>query len=389
MASDQDFQNAAQVSSVKAESSDILSQIKAMEAMDASGTLSTAWKSTKFIDDGVPDLSGGVIPANVITFPAGLGDDPRQPYFMTYVPMKITSAVGGTMGDMSFATTTITKDNLAQVALPIPTGINVAYAQGWEQTDVSAVQGAVMNSGAFNSAAASFKDLSQAGSMTINEGIEAGIRAGGQGVDVVAGKIQASGGGLGGAVSALGEAAVAGVSGGMGAVSAIMSKIGQTGISGNAVAGIALGTAGKLLGPAMSTAAGFASFSQVMAHYSGPAFRNFNFTYNLRPLDPKDQQNIVKMVNFFKMASAPSQISNGLFRIYEIPYVFKISFFSRNGELQDVNKIAHCACTSVAVSYGGDRFNTFSGTDSPIETSLTLSFKEIELITRAEMEMGY
>ena len=31
-------------------------------------------------------------------------------------------------------------------------------------------------------------------------------------------------------------------------------------------------------------------------------------------------------------------------------------------------------------------FNTFSGTDSPVETSISLTFKEIELITRAEME---
>ena len=326
---------------------------------------------------------------NTITYPAGLGDDPQQPVFMTYEPKKITSAVGGTMGDMSFQSANVTTNNISQVALPIPTGINVTYAQGWDQTDVNAVQGAVLSSGVFNTAAGAFKDLSQAGSMTVNEGIEAGIRAGGQAADVVQGKIMASGGGLGGAVAALGDAAVAGVSGGIGAVSAILSKIGQTSISGNAVAGVTLGTAGKLLGPAMSTAAGFASFNQVMAHYQGPAFRNFNFTYTLRPLSAKDQQNIVKIVDFFKIASAPSQISNGLFRIYELPYVFKIGFYSKNGELKDINKIAHCACTSVAVSYGGDRFQTFSGTNSPVETNMALTFKEIELITRSEMEAGY
>ena len=152
---------------------------------------------------------------------------------------------------------------------------------------------------------------------------------------------------------------------------------------------LTLGVAGKLLGPAMSTAAGFSSFNQMMAHYNGPAFRNFQFTYTLRPLSAKDQQNIVKIVNFFKIASAPSQISNGLFRIYETPYVFKIAFFSKKGELKDVNRIAHCACTNVSVSYGGDRFQTFSGTNSPVETNISLSFKEIELITRTEMEEGY
>ena len=49
-----------------------------------------------------------------LRFQQGLGDDPAQPVFMTYVPMKIISAVGGTMGDMSFAMQlNITRDNIA------------------------------------------------------------------------------------------------------------------------------------------------------------------------------------------------------------------------------------------------------------------------------------
>ena len=96
---------------------------------------------------------------NAITFPQGLGDDLAQPVFMTYVPKKITSAVGGTMGDMSFAAVNVTKDAISQVALPIPTGINVAYAQGWDQTDVNAVQGSVMQSAAFSGGANMMKDM--------------------------------------------------------------------------------------------------------------------------------------------------------------------------------------------------------------------------------------
>ena len=322
---------------------------------------------------------------NAITFPQGLGDDPHQPFFMTYEPKKITSAVGGTMGDMSFQGVNVTRNNISQVALPIPTGINVTYAQGWDQTDVSAVQGAIMRSGAFTGAASTLRDVATQDKVT----------AGGVAKDIWSGKVTQGPNSAGGPQRSGGLAQISGddiaamAAGGMGAVTKLMSKIGQVGISGNAVAGVIAGTAGKLLGPAMSTAAGFSSFNQTMAHYNGPAFRNFSFTYTLRPLEPKDQQNIVKIVNFFKIASAPSQISNGLFRIYETPYIFKIGFYSRKGELADVNKIAHCACTNVAVSYGGDRFQTFSGTDSPVETNISLSFKEIEFITRTEMEKGY
>ncbi len=326
---------------------------------------------------------------NCVTFPAGLGDDPQQPVFMCYEPKKITSAVGGTMGDMSFQSVNVTKRNISQVALPIPTGINVAYAQGWDQTDVNAVQGSIMQSAAFSGGANMMKDMA-----TNNTDFKVKDAMGAakdlwQG-KVVTDELSGASGRAGGLSSGIGMDDISAIaSGGMGAITGLLNKIPNIGISGNTVAGVALGTAGKLLGPAMSTAAGFSSFSQVMAHYQGPAFRNFNFTYTLRPLRIEDQQNIVKIVNFFKIASAPSQISNGLFRIYETPYVFKIAFFSREGPLADVNRIAHCACTNVSVSYGGDRFQTFSGTNSPVETNIALSFKEIELITRTEMEAGY
>jgi len=354
--------------------------IKTINAGDQSGTVSTnIWNP----GGGTTTTSvAGITGFTAITFPAGLGDDPHQPFFMTFQPKKITSAVGGTMGDMSFQSVQVTKDNIAQVALPIPTGINVAYAQGWDATDVNAVQGALMSSTAFKSVAGSMKNIAgQDESVSVNQGIGMLKEAGAKAMGVVGKGAQGAFDEIVSAVSPTGDLG--------GSVSKLLSKIGNMGVSGNAVAGVTLGVAGKLLGPAMSTAAGFSSFNQTLAHYNGPAFRNFNFTYTLRPLEPKDQQNIVKIVNFFKIASAPSQISNGLFRIYETPYIFKIGFFSRKGELKDVNKIAHCACTNVAVSYGGDRFQTFSGTDSPVETNIALTFKEIELITRTEMEEGY
>ena len=44
------------------------------------------------------------------------------------------------------------------------------------------------------------------------------------------------------------------------------------------------------------------------------------------------------------------------------------------------------------VSYGGSRYKTFDGNADgapPVETSITLSFKEIELITREKATEGF
>ena len=71
---------------------------KADEAGTTMATMSTAPGRTGPNATSVAGLTGWT----AITFPQGLGDDPRQPFFMSFVPKKILSAVGGTMGDMSF-----------------------------------------------------------------------------------------------------------------------------------------------------------------------------------------------------------------------------------------------------------------------------------------------
>ena len=139
---------------------DIVSEIKAIEAKDKAGTIGGG---SNF---GPPGLTSAAAVSSLtgmtaLTFPQGLGDDPRQPFFMSFVPKKILSAVGGTMGDMSFQSVSVTKNNIAQVALPIPTGINATYAQGWDQTDVNAVQGALMQSGAVQTGAKMARNLAQ------------------------------------------------------------------------------------------------------------------------------------------------------------------------------------------------------------------------------------
>ena len=92
-------------------------------------------------DTGKKQSAGSV--GSIINFPEEIGT-PKQPNYMTFRTWKITSAVGGTMGDMDFMQTQ--SAGVQQIALPIPTGVGTAYGQGWDQSDVNATQGALMRS---------------------------------------------------------------------------------------------------------------------------------------------------------------------------------------------------------------------------------------------------
>ena len=61
-------------------------------------------------------------------------------------------------------------------------------------------------------------------------------------------------------------------------------------------------------------------------------------------------------------------------------------------ENQYLNKIKTCALESMNVTYGGERYKTFKGNEDgapPVETTMTLNFREMDLITREKVKEGY
>ena len=62
-------------------------------------------------------------------------------------------------------------------------------------------------------------------------------------------------------------------------------------------------------------------------------------------------------------------------------------------ENQFLSRISECVLTSMNVTQGGDRYKTHKGIEGdgapPIETKMSLEFKELELITRERVHEGY
>ena len=63
-----------------------------------------------------------------------------------------------------------------------------------------------------------------------------------------------------------------------------------------------------------------------------------------------------------------------------------------NKENNYLNKISTCVLESCNVTYGGERVQFFRPNEDgapPVETSIELQFKELELITREKLALGY
>ena len=126
--------------------------------------------------------------------------------------------------------------------------------------------------------------------------------------------------------------------------------------------------------------------------FEGLGRRDFSYSFTFIPKSRKESEIVDNIVKTFKTHMHPPMTDTA--REFGLPDVFDIDYMSVGGRNTYLNKISTCYCTSMDVTYGGDRYTTYSpkgvkGSPPPQQTKIDLSFKEIELIDRKRVEDGY
>ncbi len=116
--------------------------------------------------------------------------------------------------------------------------------------------------------------------------------------------------------------------------------------------------------------------------YTAPGMRVFDFNFTFVPKNSAEAQQVNRIIRNFKRWSAPEDINNGMFRV---PHVWQVKYMSGGQENKNMNKFTKAACTSVTVQANPQTSMHVSFEDGmPIETSLSLSFQEVDIITRQD-----
>lgn len=121
--------------------------------------------------------------------------------------------------------------------------------------------------------------------------------------------------------------------------------------------------------------------------FEGIDRRSFSFTFKMLPKSPAEAANIEEIVTMFRYHSMPefSKGAQGVEgRTMIVPSTFNIAY--KPGI--HLHKIGECALESVNVKFGGERPQFFRD-HHPVETELTLGFKELDLITKEKVAEGY
>ena len=127
--------------------------------------------------------------------------------------------------------------------------------------------------------------------------------------------------------------------------------------------------------------------------FKGIDKRTFEYEFKMVPKSEDEAKEIKEIINMFKINMLPEfEGSDAHGRSLVVPNTFGISYMYNSNENHFLHKIGECALESMNITYGGDRYKTHAGTDAgapPISTTMSLTFKELDLVTREKVNEGY
>jgi len=140
---------------------------------------------------------------------------------------------------------------------------------------------------------------------------------------------------------------------------------------------------------------GLAINPQVQVLFKAVALRTFQFEFLFTPYSQEEAANVQEIIKAFKFHAAPeigrpagatNNPKNAVF--FVVPSTFKIEY-QFNGKInENINKIGECVLESVTVDYATNGWVTFED-GSPVQTRMTLQFKEIEIVDKAKVDQGF
>lgn len=122
--------------------------------------------------------------------------------------------------------------------------------------------------------------------------------------------------------------------------------------------------------------------------YEGPVFRQFQLDFGLYARNASESYSISDIIKAFKMAMHPNAVQGTESVFFDFPYVFDIFFITPATD--KMFNIKRAVLTDMMVDYAGaGTASFFNSTWAPVDIQMSLTFKEMELLTQNEIDDNY
>ena len=126
--------------------------------------------------------------------------------------------------------------------------------------------------------------------------------------------------------------------------------------------------------------------------FDSMSLRTFTYNFQFAPRNEQEALEVQKIIQLFRFHMAP-ELRPGVNRYLGLPSQFDIHymFLSKDGAASEnnfYNRIATCVLQECKVNYTPNGVKSFED-GGPTQTTMTLSFKEIELLTKDKVSEGF
>ena len=126
--------------------------------------------------------------------------------------------------------------------------------------------------------------------------------------------------------------------------------------------------------------------------FDSMSLRTFTYNFNMAPRNEQEAYEVQKIIQLFRFHMAP-ELRPGINRYLGLPSQFDIHymFLSRDGNTSEnnyYNRVATCVLQDCKVNYTPNGVKSFED-GGPTATTMSLTFKEIELLTKDKIAEGY
>jgi len=126
--------------------------------------------------------------------------------------------------------------------------------------------------------------------------------------------------------------------------------------------------------------------------FDSMGLRTFTYQFNFAPKNEQEAVEVQKIIQLFRFHMAP-ELRPGINRYLGLPSQFDIHymFLSKDGQASEnsfYNKISTCVLQDCKVNYTPNGVKSFED-GGPTATTMALTFKEIELMTKDKIAEGF
>lgn len=154
-----------------------------------------------------------------------------------------------------------------------------------------------------------------------------------------------------------------------------MASLGVSATQSNAIK-LALSTQGLAINP------------QQQLLFDGIDFRTYQMAFTFTPYSRQEAETVKQIIKLFRYHAAPRIQNGGGGMFFVPPSTFNLDFLFNGSRNNNISRVAESVITDIDVNYSPNGWASHDD-GAPVQTTLTINFKEIELIDKDKIQSGY